>query len=133
MWHCFFCGLKGKALGYVLKTKYILHEFLSAHCELTVHCEDVPTPKQQTQGKQWHTVFSAHWKEEGLTVDMNKWTDNFNSVYIDNLRAPIISIHHVNTIHNVVAEEVYWNLKNICICVNIIKIFFNSSNFKKYS
>lgn len=53
MWHCFFCGLKGKALGYVLKTKCILlREFLSAHCELTVHCEDVPTPKQQTQGKE---------------------------------------------------------------------------------
>lgn len=55
---------------------------------------------------------------------MNKWTDNFNSVYIDNLRAQITSIHHVNTIHEVVAEEVCQNLKNICICAKNHKNVF---------
>lgn len=58
-WHCFLCGLKGRALGYILKTKCILYEFLSAHFELTVHCEDVSTPKQQTQGKELHIQFSV--------------------------------------------------------------------------
>lgn len=49
------CGLKGRTLGYVLKARCSLHELLSAHCELTVHCEDVSIPKQQTQGKERHS------------------------------------------------------------------------------
>lgn len=101
----FLCGLKGRSLGYILKTKCIPHEFLSAHCELTAHRKAVSTPERANPEKGVTcTVFSSHWKEEGLTVDTNKWTDNFNLVYINNLRAQITSVHHVNTTPNVVSR-----------------------------